>query len=114
MRLFEGTPFDRPPRCERCDQLESECQCPPETEHRTPAEKQTARLQLENRKGKKQVTTIRGLLNEGTHLHDLLSQLKTTCGAGGSIQEETLELQGDQRERAAALLRKLGYKVKST
>ena len=22
MRLFEGTEFDRPPRCERCDELE--------------------------------------------------------------------------------------------
>lgn len=112
MRLFEGTPFDRPPHCERCEQLESECKCPPEPEHRTPAGKQTARFQLENRKGKKQVTTIRGLLDEGTHLQELLTQLKSTCGAGGSIQEGVLELQGDQRERASALLKKLGYKVK--
>lgn len=112
MRLFEGTAFDRPPRCERCDQLESECKCPPPPEVRTAPGKQTVRLALENRKGKKLITTVRGLVDEGSHLAELLAQLKSTCGAGGSIQEAVLELQGDQRERAAALLKKLGYRVK--
>ena len=28
-RLFAGTPWDRPPTCERCGKLESECACPP-------------------------------------------------------------------------------------
>jgi len=113
MRLFEGTPFDRPPRCERCEQLETECNCPPLAEPRTPPDRQTARLILEKRKGNKLITAVRGLLDEGTHLAELLTQLKSSCGAGGSIQDETLELQGDQRERAAALLKKLGYRVKT-
>jgi len=112
MRLFEGTPFDRPPRCERCEQLESECQCPPVPEPRTPPGKQTIRLQLETRKGKKQVTTIRGLVDEGTHLAELLTQLKSHCGAGGSNQAGVLELQGDQREKGAAYLKQQGYRVK--
>lgn len=112
MRLFAGTPFDRPPRCERCDELESECRCPPPEVPRTPPGRQTARLALERRKGNKQVTAIRGLLNEGTHLAELLTRLKTSCGAGGSIQEGVLELQGDQCERAEMLLKDLGYKVR--
>ena len=50
MRLFEGTPFDRPPTCERCGQLESNCTCPPLAPPRIPPEKQTARLSVEKRK----------------------------------------------------------------
>ena len=112
MRLFEGTPFDRPPRCERCDQLEEDCQCSPLPEPRTSAGRQTARIQLEVRKGKKQVTVIRGLLDEGSHLAELLTQLKSTCGAGGTLQGDMLELQGDQRERVAQFLKNQGYRVR--
>lgn len=114
MRLFEGTPFDRPPRCERCEQLEAECTCPPPAAQQTPPGKQTVRLSLEQRKGKKLITTIRGLVDEGQHLAEVLTQLKSTCGAGGSRQEGVLELQGDQRERCAVFLAKRGYRVKRT
>ena len=30
MRLFEGTEFDRPLRCEQCGELDEKCVCPPE------------------------------------------------------------------------------------
>ncbi|WP_437186405.1 translation initiation factor [Planctomicrobium sp. SH668] len=112
MGLFAGTPFDRPPHCERCEKLESECTCPSPVEERTPPQKQKVRLQLEIRKGKKQITTIRGLADEGTHLTDVLSQLKNTCGAGGSLQCDVLELQGDQRERCTIWLKNAGYQVR--
>ena len=62
-RLFAGTPFDRPPTCERCGQLESACSCPPVAAEpvRIPPEKQTARLRVERRpKGK--VVTVTGRL----------------------------------------------------
>jgi translation initiation factor 1 len=111
MRLFAGTPFDRPPRCETCGELEESCVCPPPTEPRTPPAKQTVRPAVEKRKGGKLVTTLRGLRDEGTHLSELLTQLKSACGAGGAVKEGVLELQGDQRDRAAALLRQLGYRV---
>jgi translation initiation factor 1 len=84
MRLFEGTPFDRPPKCERCGQLEQECTCPPEPPARTPPERQTARLQLEKRKSGRVVTVIRGLFATGNDLPELLTRLKSVCGAGGS------------------------------
>ena len=52
MRLFEGTQFDRPPVCERCEKLESECECQPELPQPSfvAPDKQTARLQVEKRK----------------------------------------------------------------
>ncbi len=115
MRLFEGTEFDRPPRCERCDKLESECDCPPAAppaKKLIPPEKQTARLAVEKRARQKLVTVIRGLSAEGNDLPVLLTRLKSTCGAGGSIQGEDLEVQGDHRERIRETLRKIGYRVK--
>lgn len=112
MRLFQGTPFDRPPRCEQCGELEENCRCPPPAEPRTPPEKQTLRLALEKRKGNKLVTVIRGLADEGTHLPELLTRLKSACGAGGTLQAGVLEIQGDQRERMSTLLSGLGYRLK--
>lgn len=112
MRLFEGTPFDRPPRCEKCDQLEEECICPPEPPFRIPPEQQTARLSIEKRKKGKRVTVIRGLPAEGNDLPELLKQIKDRCGAGGALKDEDLEIQGEQLDRVRETLQQLGFKVK--
>src|SRR5688572_21213869 len=112
MRLFEGTPFDRPPRCDRCGQLESECNCPPAPPARIPPEQQTARLAVEKRKKGKMVTVIRGLPAEGNDLPELLTQLKSQCGAGGTIKDECLEIQGEHLDRIRDELGKLGFRVK--
>jgi len=112
MRLFEGTAFDRPPRCETCDELEAECKCPPPTVAEIPPAKQTVRLQVENRKRGKQVTAIRGLKLSDAGLASLLTTLNSSCGAGGAIDDGVIEIQGGQVERVRAALEKLGYRVK--
>ncbi len=113
MRLFEGTSFDRPPRCERCDQLEAECQCPPPEPVRIPPEKQTAHIAIEKRKNGKRVTVIRGLPSEGNDLPGLLAKLKTQCGAGGTLSgDDEIEIQGEQLDRVRQVLQTIGYRVK--
>ena len=112
MRLFEGTPFDRPPRCEKCDQLEEECICPPDPPFRISPEQQTARLSIEKRKKGKRVTVIRGLPAEGNDLPELLKQIKDRCGAGGALKDEDLEIQGEQLGRVRETLQQMGFKVK--
>ena len=112
MRLFEGTEFDRPPRCERCGKLEQDCQCPPEAAPLIPPEKQTARLAVEKRKKGKVVTVIRGLEPEGNDLPALLTKLKNVCGAGGTISEDGIEIQGKHLERLRETLGQIGYRVK--
>lgn len=108
-RLFAGTPFDRPPRCSRCGELESDCQCPPPL---IPPGEQTAWLRVEKRKQGKLVTVVDGLPAIGNDLPELLRKLKNDCGAGGSIQGETLEIQGNHLARIGEALSQLGYRIK--
>ena len=43
---------------------------------------------------------------------DLLRRLKSGCGAGGTVKNGEIEIQGDQRDRVAEKLKEMGYKVK--
>lgn len=112
MRLFEGTEFDRPPHCERCGALEEECTCPPEQTPIVAPEKQTARLSIEKRRKGKVVTVIRGLPADGNDLPALLTKLKSSCGSGGTIQDDSIEIQGKQLDRVRDALTTIGYRVK--
>jgi len=58
------------------------------------------------------VTVISGLQHTSATYKELLSALKVACGAGGTYKDGELEIQGDQREKVAEVLRTLGYKVK--
>jgi translation initiation factor 1 len=112
VRLFEGTQFDMPPKCERCGKLLADCQCPPPPKAWLPPEKQTARLAVEKRKKGKVVTVIRGLSAEGNDLSALLTLLKNKCGAGGTVEGDEVEIQGEHLERVREILAGLKYKVK--
>ena len=59
------------------------------------------------------MTTIRGLPPEENELPDLLTQLKDSCGAGGTLKEDRIELQGDHRLRVRELLTRIGYRVRA-
>jgi translation initiation factor 1 len=113
-RLFSGTPFDRPPTCDRCGRPESECDCPPTVVEpvRLAPETQTARLKLEKRPKGKVVTVVNGLDPEGNDLEALAATLKGKCGTGGTVKDGSIELQGDRLAAAELALKGIGYKVK--
>ncbi len=72
-----------------------------------------ARVRRETKgRGGKTMTTITGIQASAADLKKLAGELKKICGVGGSVVEFVIELQGDQRERVAAHLRKRGYTVK--
>ena len=73
-------------------------------------EKQLAQLAVGKRKKGKLVTVVRGL--ESADLAELLTKLKSSCGAGGTIKANTVEIQGNHLERVRALLVAGGYRVK--
>jgi predicted translation initiation factor SUI1 len=78
----------------------------------TPPEKQTASLAVEKRKKGKVVTVVRGLPSEENDLPALLGRLKTACGAGGTIRDDLLDIQGKHLERVRGLLAGIGYRVR--
>jgi translation initiation factor 1 len=72
-----------------------------------------AKLRLEKKgRGGKTVTVIYDLPHNATFLKNLAQELKRACGTGGAVSENTIELQGDLRERVREYLIKKGWAVK--
>lgn len=78
-----------------------------------PPNQQNIRVQASSkgRKGKT-VTVITGFQAKPETLQALLKQLKTQCGTGGTLKDDTLEIQGDHRQKLLEILINLGYKAK--
>ncbi len=112
VRLFEGTPFDRPPRCDACGELEEECVCPPPVKQWLAPEKQTATVRVEKRKAGRTVTVVDGLDADESDLPMLLKTLKDICGAGGSLQENRIEVQGNHPTAIVEHLQWMGYRTR--
>lgn len=60
----------------------------------------------------KGLSVITGLPLNGEGLADLATQLKQKCGAGGTVKDGAVEIQGDHRDMLIEELTKLGYTVK--
>lgn len=60
----------------------------------------------------KPVTMVEGFEGNGMDLLQLGKDLKTTCGAGGSVKEGVILVQGDHREKVIGYLVDKGYKIK--
>ncbi len=63
-------------------------------------------------RGGKTATVITGLGQTGSGLEHLAVELRRFAGAGGSVREGAIEIQGDHRERLQKHLSGLGYRVK--
>ncbi len=88
----------------------------PATERATPnlpPEKQDLRVQATRagRKGKT-VTIITGFQSTPEVLQALLKQLKSQCGTGGTLKDDTIEIQGEHKQKILELLKQKGYKAK--
>ncbi len=78
-----------------------------------PPQQQTAYLHRESKgRGGKTVTLVKKLVLSEQDLKALAKQLKRACGSGGTIKDGVIEIQGEHREKIAAVLRKQGYQVK--
>jgi translation initiation factor 1 len=63
-------------------------------------------------RGGKGVTVITGLPLNAAELEELAGRLKRSCGAGGAVRGDKIEIQGEHRDRLVAELVKLGYDAK--
>jgi translation initiation factor 1 len=80
-----------------------------------PPSEQIAYLHRESKgRGGKSVTLVRNLVLSGQDMKELAKKLKQHCGAGGTVKDGLIEIQGENRDKIAELLTRLGYKVKIT
>ncbi|MBI3162322.1 MAG: translation initiation factor [Chloroflexi bacterium] len=78
-----------------------------------PPQQQTAYLHRDSKgRGGKGVILIKNLTLTPGDMSALAKKIKQACGTGGTVKDGAIEIQGDNRERIAEVLVKLGYKVK--
>ena len=111
-RLIYST--DTSGKCPVCGWPQRNCQC--SSQHQpteaVPA-RVVAKLRMEKKgRGGKTVTVVYGLPRNPEFLRDLSQELKRACGAGGTVVDDGVEIQGDLRERVRDTLLKRGYVVK--
>ena len=100
--------------CPGCGWPANDCTC---SSRRPPGEsipnRIVAKLRMEKKgRGGKTVTVVDGLPNNADFLNALCSELKRACGTGGAVDEGTIELQGDLRDRVRECLAGKGFVVK--
>ncbi|MDA1193902.1 MAG: translation initiation factor Sui1 [Planctomycetota bacterium] len=102
---------DPAPMCPRCRRLVTACRC-----KQAPAAKPSDGVVRVARSTKgrngKGVTVITGVPLTGADLQALGKRLKALCGAGGTVKDGTIEVQGDHRDALVEALAKNGWTVK--
>ncbi len=112
--------FDRPPRgtvyssrsrktCPRCGHPADACAC--STTPGATGGPIRVRRETKGRKGKG-VTVVLGLALPPDELKTLARRLKRVCGSGGTVKGDTIEIQGDHRDRVVEELIRAGYDAK--
>lgn len=71
------------------------------------------KIRLEtNKRAGKAVSVVFELPENPEYFKKLAKKLKASCGTGGSFKENTIEVQGDHREKLKELLEVKGFGVK--
>jgi len=100
--------------CPGCGWPAKDCKCSSRrsVEQSVPG-RVVAKLRLEKKgRGGKTVTVVYDLPQNTDFLKELAQDLKRACGTGGAVSDNTVELQGDLRERVREYLEKKGWVVK--
>lgn len=99
--------------CPTCGKPVDRCTCA--AKKSAPAGDGIVRVSRETkgRKGKG-VTLVTGLLLDDADKKNMLVEIKKKCGAGGSLKDDVLEIQGDHRDSIVDLLKNKGFQVKKS
>lgn len=99
--------------CRGCGWPVRDCKCSTRQANESVPTRVVAKLRMEKKgRGGKTVTVVDGLPRNATFLKELLQDLKRTCGTGGAVVDDAIELQGDLRDRVRPALVKKGFLVK--
>jgi translation initiation factor 1 len=70
------------------------------------------RVRLERRPGGRDITTVLGVTGSADTVASLARDLRAACGAGGTVRDGVIELQGDQTEKVRKALAERGIKAR--
>jgi translation initiation factor 1 len=110
-RLVYSTTAGR--MCPGCGRPVNACGCRTGAANAPVPVRVVAKLRIEKAgRGGKTVSVVYDLPRNAAFLKELAQDLKRACGTGGTVLEDRIELQGDQRERIRELLLQRGFGVK--
>lgn len=100
-------------RCPRCGWPAESCACAKKEERAGPLASQRVRVSKSSAgRGGKTVTLVTGVEGGEELLATLAKKFKARCGAGGTVKDATIEIQGDHVETVLAMLGAEGYRPK--
>ncbi len=98
--------------CPACRQALTACRCAAQARS-APRGDGTVRVSRDAKgRGGKTVTLVRGLALDDAALTAMGKRLRSACGAGGTVKDGVLEVQGDHVERVLAWLLQEGVAAK--
>jgi translation initiation factor 1 len=111
--VYHSSPQTSGERCPRCGWPIDSCACAKKDETAGPLAGQRVRVSRSSAgRGGKTVTLVAGLEGGDAVLAPLAKKLKARCGAGGTVKDGVVEIQGDHVETVIALLAAEGYRSK--
>lgn len=98
--------------CPECTKPIGACICSKKQVSAVPADG-VLRIRREVKgRGGKTMTVVSGFQLDGAGLQKLAAELKRGCGAGGSVKDGEILIQGDHRESVLAVLKQKGFAAK--
>ena len=85
---------------------------PAPPEKTTPGAGKGIRIRLDRRASGRVVTVVTGVPGPPTEVEGLGRELRAGCGTGGTTRDDTIELQGDHRDKVEAVLARRGLRSK--
>lgn len=100
--------------CPDCKRPIAECRCSAGPDVRTrPEIDGVVRVRPERKgRGGKTATVISGVPGDHAALEKIAKKLKKSCGAGGSVKDWEIIIQGDKVDDCVAILEKMGMNAK--
>ena len=98
--------------CPECKRPKAKCGCAVARRMEVKGDGNVRVRRETNGRGGKTVTTIAGLALNQVELQTLLKDFKRVCGAGGSIKDGVIEIQGDHGDLVLRELGRRGIKAK--